>query len=570
MGSTSEGSDPAELYQMLKRLEDRVSRIEEQLRLSPEQKENRTDFPQQNPAQLSLDTEDVLERQIGETLFARAGILVLAIGFAFLLTFPFRGLPAVLPSMFGYILVGAAWTLSHRWRESFPQLSSYVLAGALILFYFTTLRLHFFSPESAIQNTTVELVLLLLVVIVSTIAATGRRSPYLAAIGLAGGYITALVSEDALVVMCVCVALSAGAVFLARRYAWYTLLVFAACMTYLTHFTWALGNPAMGNEIHLIIGSPLNAFAVLLYVVVLACGTLFRPVGLIEGGPIVAASFVNGVAGYGLYFLLTVPLHSTSLLLYHSVASAVFLALSIVFWIRERSRVATFVYAMLGYMALSVAIISAFPSPDYFVWLACQSILVISTAIWFRSRFIIGTNFAIYCILFVAYLFRAGSVSMVSIVFGVVALLSARILNWQKGRLELKTEMMRNAYLASAFFIIPYALYHTVPAAYVTMSWVGVAVFYFVMSVLLKNNRKYRWMALLTFCVTIGYLFLVDIRNLDPAFRILSFLVLGITLFLISLLYARKRKKAQQELQEQFLSSEPHLRSEEHQERTYG
>ncbi len=118
--------------------------------------------------------------------------------------------------------------------------------------------------------------------------------------------------------------------------------------------------------------------------------------------------------------------------------------------------------------------------------------------------------------LFVAYLFRAGTVSMVSIVFGLVALLSARVLNWRKDRLELKTDMMRNAYLASAFFIIPYALYHTVPAAYVSMSWVVVAIFYFAMSVLLKNNRKYRWMALLTFCVTIGYVFIVDIGTWIP------------------------------------------------------
>jgi hypothetical protein len=176
--------------------------------------------------------------------------------------------------------------------------------------------------------------------------------------------------------------------------------------------------------------------------------------------------------------------------------------------------------------------------------------LVISTAIWFRSRFIIGTNFVIYILLFVAYLFLAGTVSLISIIFGLVALLSARFLNWRKDQLELKTDMMRNAYLASAFFIIPYALYHAVPPAYVSMSWVVVAIFYYVMSVLLKNNRKYRWMALLTFCLTIAYVFIVDIRNLDPAFRILSFLVLGIALFWISILYARKRTTAQRERHE--------------------
>jgi hypothetical protein len=306
----------------------------------------------------------------------------------------------------------------------------------------------------------------------------------------------------------------------------------------------------MGNAIHLVTPSPASSSFVLLYVLLLAGGTLLRPSVVPEEGAIAVAPFVNGLLGYGLYALITLPEPGTSLSAYHLGASVILLLLSILYWLRERSRFATFVYAMLGYMALSVAIVAAFPGPDYFVWLACQSILVISTAVWFRSRFIIGTNFVIYIMLFVAYLFLAGTVSLISIIFGLVALLSARILNWRKDRLELKTDMMRNAYLASAFFIIPYALYHTLPAAYVSISWVAVALFYFVMSVLLRNNRKYRWMALLTLCLTIGYVFVVDIRNLEPAYRILSFLVLGIALFWISVLYARKRTRAQSSRQE--------------------
>jgi hypothetical protein len=430
---------------------------------------------------------------------------------------------------------------------SLPQLSSYILAGTLLLLYFTTLRLFFFSPESAVQNKSVELVLLLLVVIVSATVSARRRSPYLAVISLTAGYITALIGGEALFVFVVCASLAIGAVLLARKYGWHAVLIYATIATYLTHFIWALGNPVMGNEIRLVTTSPLSLTFILLYLLVFAGGTLLRPAGALEEASVVVASFANALSGYGLYFLLTLAERNTPVSFYHAAASVVFLAVSILFWRRERSRYSTFVYAMLGYMALSVAIIAAFPGPDYFVWLACQSILVISTAIWFRSRFIIGTNFAIYIMLFVAYLFLAGRVSIISIIFGLVALLSARILNWRKDRLELKTNMMRNAYLASAFFIIPYALYHTVPSAYVSMSWVLVAIFYFAMSVLLKNNRKYRWMALLTFCLTIGYVFIVDIVNLDPAFRILSFLVLGVALSWISILYARKRSKASAE-----------------------
>jgi hypothetical protein len=73
-------------------------------------------------------------------------------------------------------------------------------------------------------------------------------------------------------------------------------------------------------------------------------------------------------------------------------------------------------------------------------------------------------------------------------------------------RLALKTELMRNAYLARAFVIIPYGLYHAVPKNYVSLSWLSAAVFYFIMSLILKN-KKYRWMAILTIFLAVIYVF---------------------------------------------------------------
>ena len=198
---------------------------------------------------------------------------------------------------------------------------------------------------------------------------------------------------------------------------------------------------------------------------------------------------------------------------------------------------------MTGYTALSVAIIAGFKTPDFFIWLCWQSLLVVSTAVWFRSKFIVVTNFIIYTIIFVAYLFLAGTVSITSISFGVVALLSARILKWQQQRLELKTEMMRNAYLVAAFFIIPYALYNTLPKEFVSLSWLCVAIVYYIISLILEN-MKYRWMALLTFLATALYLLITGITKLEPVFYIISFLVLGVVLLAVSFIYARAKIKS--------------------------
>ena len=69
-------------------------------------------------------------------------------------------------------------------------------------------------------------------------------------ISLIAGSITALISGDALFVFVLCSALSLGAVLLTRRYGWYSVLLFATVLVYLTHLIWALGDPVMGNPVH--------------------------------------------------------------------------------------------------------------------------------------------------------------------------------------------------------------------------------------------------------------------------------------------------------------------------------
>ncbi len=82
---------------------------------------------------------------------------------------------------------------------------------------------------------------------------------------------------------------------------------------------------------------------------------------------------------------------------------------------------------MTAYSALSAAIIFQFENPNFFIWLCWQSLLVVSTAVWFKSRFIIVANFIIYILLFFSYLAISRDLSEVSLSFGIIALLSARI-----------------------------------------------------------------------------------------------------------------------------------------------
>jgi uncharacterized membrane protein len=136
----------------------------------------------------------------------------------------------------------------------------------------------------------------------------------------------------------------------------------------------------------------------------------------------------------------------------------------------------------------------------------------------------------------------------ISFTFAFIALATARIMNWQRERLTLKTDIFRNIYLVAAFFTVLYALYHAVPTQYITLSWTAFAVVYFMLSVVL-SNVKYRWMAILTILVSSLRLFLVDFARLETGYRVIAFLFFAIIALGVSIYYTKRIKnKTDQEM----------------------
>jgi hypothetical protein len=197
---------------------------------------------------------------------------------------------------------------------------------------------------------------------------------------------------------------------------------------------------------------------------------------------------------------------------------------------------------MTGYAALSMAILKLSSAPQVFVWLSLQSLVVVSTAICFRSRFIVVANFFIFLATVAGYMIVATGETGISVGFGIVALVSARILNWQRDRLELKTELMRNAYLICAFLVFPYAVHHLLAAKYIALGWVGLAAVYYALNLAVRN-QKYRWMGHGTLALATAYAVINAMRGFEPVYRVLSFLVLGTVLLIVSISFSRVRRK---------------------------
>lgn len=525
------------LKETLDRLEARIARIEASLHLEAE---HPAAVPEDASPREETAQAEALEVRIGQDWFAKLGIVILAVGVGFALTLSYPTLPLALPSVGGMLIAGAIIVAAIRWHNSLHHISGYLLGGGIVLAFVAILRLQFFGIEPAVENRSFIGAMLALLVGISLLISTRRKSPSLVGLCLLLGYGAVLIADSAPVVFAGITLLSIIGILYSLKNQWTALLTVVAALNIVTHLLWFLNSPVLGRSIHLVDTPHANIFFVLLYMLTIATASVWKKDDGEERG--VATSVVNGVGGYLLFLFLTLTTFRENIVLSHSIASLVFLAIAILFWVRKHSLYSTFIYAMLGYMAMSVAIIAQFKAPDHFIWLSWQSIVVVSTAVWFRSRFIVVANFFIYLGLFIAYLVLAGTISVITLSFGVVALLSARILNAQKHRLELKTESMRNAYLLAAFGVFPYALYHSVPRELVSLSWLVVALFYYLMSRAV-HSIKYRWMALLTLLLTVVRLLAVDSTGLDSTSRVISFIVLGIVLLVISLMYAKRKGK---------------------------
>ncbi len=552
-------SDPA-LAETLQSIERRLARLEARLDLAPIDDAAAADLAAVRAA--SADTRDIdaagepageqdLEFVVGQNWLASVGVLVLTFGVGFALLLPLAGLPPYLPSLIGGVVALVLLALAFRWHTTFELVAGYFRGAGMALLYFSVLRLFFFGAEHVLSVDRLAGRLLLLAIVAANIAiALHRQAAWLTALALFTGFVSVVaIGTPAVVFVGVTVLLAIGAWAAVTR-GWPWLQLFLIPAGYIAHLLWLINRPWQGRSVELASRPAAGLYVVLAYVLINAMASLLRRDRDEESFATILAVLLNCNMGYLLFVLATMggaPAHFGPA---HFAAAVVFLGLAIAFWKLVRSQITTFFYAMTAYLALSVALAKLVAVPELFVWLSAESLLVVATALWFRSKLIVIGNFFVFLGIVVAYMVAATSESGISISLGIVALLTARILRWQKERLALRTELMRNAYLASGFVIFPYATYHLVANAWVPVSWVAVAVAYYVMNLVVRSP-KYRWMGHLTLLLTAFYMIVVGIFQLAPAYRIASFLVLGSVLLIVSLIFTMVRAKRRERIEDQ-------------------
>jgi uncharacterized membrane protein len=145
-------------------------------------------------------------------------------------------------------------------------------------------------------------------------------------------------------------------------------------------------------------------------------------------------------------------------------------------------------------------------------------------------------------VLLIAFITSGQTYNVSSLSFGLVALISARLINIHQQRLELQSEQLRNAYLLVAMIFIPYILYEILPAYLVGISWIILAFIYYVVGKLI-NNKKYRLMASGTLIMSLAYIFIFGLTSGESLYKIVSFLLVSVALVIISVVYTKVRTR---------------------------
>ena len=535
--------DHQQLTERLSALESRISRIEARLRLySPREALRGEDSEEEYEFRIRKPKGSVFESNLVEYGLSWLSTIVFILGIIFLMSYVRNNGYPVLASATGYLAVTAILVFTYLFRNSFSHITAFLNTSALLLLYIVTLRLHFFSPQPLIPAAGTGLLLLGLAWAAQTWYAIRKRSEFLGFISILLLLISGIISDSTYITLTSVALASALSLVFFIRFSWWRQLIAAVFLVYVTHLIWLSGNPFMGHSLKFVTAHQYNIAFLFVYGLIFSSTVLVSKKDTISENVLGFISVLNAMNFSVLILLIALLFYKENYTGIFASITLLCVAYSILLKYRTQQTFAPAFYACIGFMAMSVSIYGFANLPDSYYWLAIESLLVVSMALWFRSRLIVVANTLLFIIILLVYLFNSPSVDGINFVFAIVALLTARILNWKKDRLTLKTEIYRNIYLMVVFFIVLYGLSHAVPTQYVTLSWTGAAILYLLLSVLLKNN-KYRWMSFMTLIFTGGHLLFVDMAKMDMGYRVIAFLFFAAITIGLTLYYTKWIKK---------------------------
>ena len=484
-------------------------------------------------------TAEATESKIVEYGLAWLGSIVFLFGIIFLMTYT-ESLGYVVSSRgIAYLATILLVALAYYLRNSFPILVYVLNICGILLFYYITLRLHFFSDQPLIQQKSIGLLLLFILIGVQFLIGVRRKSEFQASIAVMLCGMTAIFSDSTYTTLFITALTSIIALLLFYRFAWWRLLIFSLFLVYITHLIWLFNNPIMGHQMKIVENHQNSIVFLFIQGIIYALSIYISVEKIKSNGALISIAIWNALFFSFLLLLTTISFYKENYGWIFGAIALFCILYAVLLKIKEIRKFAPATYACFGFMAFSVAVYGFSGLPDVYFLLALQSLLVVTMALWFRSQIIVVANSILFVSILLIYLTTSPSINNINFAFAFVALSTARILNWKKERLTLKTEVFRNVYLFVVFFMVLFSLSHALPSQYVTLAWTAAAIGFFILSVLL-HKIKYRWMSILTIIVTGGHLFFIDLAQMEIGYRVIAFLVFAVISLGVSLYYTKR------------------------------
>ncbi len=531
-----------ELGKILKRLdslEERIALLEStkaqthQVQAVPEKEKEDEDTESVN---FRISLSSPFETRLGEYGLAWLGNIVLFFAITFLWQYFNDAGKPLISVIVGVISVTGIFTMSYYFRKNYSYLSFLFNFFGFIIVYYLFLRLHYYNNNPILTNELFATILILAVIGAQLYYAIKSKSQILAGLAFTFAIFTAFTSTQTLAFFLISIATTGLVMFTFWKYNWWQTLIFILLISFLINLTWLLKNPVI------LIKTPLTFIYFSIVTAIYSLIAFRKPHMAFSENLIITILLLSGSVYSILLAVLVLKLYPNAYVPYFTAISIYCIGYSILLKFHSHWKFSTALFALFGFVALSVAIYGTYHFPDSFLLLICQSFLVLTLALWYRSQIITLMNTFLLLILVIMYYNLSGELQSVNFSIPAVALLSARIINWQKERLNIKTDFIRNLYLFTLFFSMLYATYKGLPGQYITVSWLCIAGIYLALSILLKSF-KYRWMAMANLLVAAFYLFLVDLSKIDLIYRIIIFLIFAITTLVLSTYYVNKIKK---------------------------
>jgi len=540
---TSNSPEFESLKNELNALNERLTNIERSLEKAGVREfisKKRERSPQDEGIEINLpfSGKGSIEFGVGEYGMAWLGNIVLFLGLVFLVNYIQNSGNRLVATMVGFAAVALIYFSSYYIRNSLSVISKLLVYNGHILLYFFTLRLHFFQENPLVQSKIAVFVLLLLVSAVFLYIAFRKKSPVTAGLSLIMLMGTAVFFDSSAVIAFTATIAAILTLELYRRFAWLKLAMVFIFLIYLLHLAWMLNNPFMGNNPEFI--ASING----LYVFPILTGVVFSIIAIIPRKETISSEFViftiiwNGLGFTVILATMLLTFFENNYVPIAAVVTLLCILYAALLRVKSDIRIIASIYVLYGFLTLSVVIFGIFGLPDSYGLFALQSLLVVSFALWFRSRFMIVMNTILFIVFLAFAVLSHENNHLTNFSFMLVAFISARIINWQKERLNIKTELVRNLYLVLGFGMTLVAFYYVSPPSYITATWIFAGLLFFLVGYLLKNI-KYRWLAISAMVVSAIRLIFVDMSSVNIGYRILAFLGLAIISITVSIWYTK-------------------------------